>query len=1113
MRVVCMVKLSQQIQQVEGARITRTQRRIAVAERERKTREFQALQQKAEQVRKEKFSNIKSVEEYEEKYKLLDPEVQPFFATPTDVKEQQQQRIADTRTKVEERITFSDSKIKELESKYRQKVQYLNEKGAKTEDYNRAEDNYEENRAYWVGYKQGLQQGLGELSKGKDISFNDIDGYAGDLGQVKEYNEEQRNRAKNERLKQRKQISELVEQGYTPQLIQKFKDGKLEETTVSFYNPQTKQYAKIKPVPIQTQEVSGLKVSELGKVKTPLTYEFGGKKFQFEPTQQLYLSPKGELITPLGKTGKTEVQVKEIQAQQQQAQIRKALVKWEEENKENIAQAEKREFDFTRGRKEVPLYFASGTAMDQPMTTFVEDVEPPKFDIGKAFGTLRTKVLGDFTLPLYISGDFKKAVLPSISIGQTGIISPVKLRETDIKLSEVKKSVQEDLTGKIQKVFEEDIKKQGILEKLEPEYQARTQFEFEREYLEPILKEEITFEKAQEQFAESKEAKQIQKDFEKAIEEERAGKFTAGGFKIAGLGLAKSGVALIPTTVEGAVTEGALIYTGYKVLTAIPPAVSTVATAGIGAYGTVKALSPTASPEEKAGGVITAGISFTILGYQAVKYLRTPTVKQKIIKFKTPKVKDLGRDILVSKQPVVQKDILGQTRLIQTQKGYRITEQAIYGRRTVVSTRFRELIRLPPVYKGVPYVQPAGYQKALKLVTTRSFEFTGLTGKTALSKAVTTAQGKALLRYIQPKYIVTTADVTQAVTMGAGIETPEVVFKGVQTTTKPVLTIDKQLGIKTRGGRALQETFFGKAFVSDIKGQQVISGSINIEKQALTQTGKPVGDVKFVEESFTKVIVPEGKDIYTISIWAGKDKFAYVLPRELFRSAGVSKQIVPSKPATITTERAGLIRYRGVPAEEKLLGKFEKVSYPTAKDIIKKVKTPKLRTAGQWNAFVKTQRELYGLTPTKTQVLKTQLNKLISGGKKGASAVTQVTAQRFTELKAILTPKVTTATAVSQTTLPAQTVATSQALGLGLASASAISTRQALTPKLDVSVKNLLRDLIKEDTAIKEDVIPSEAVKSATQQIAMLDVTETQLPRVTKPTILDIPVIKPPKAP
>lgn len=164
------------------------------------------LRKKAVNVQKEKFSNIKSIEEYKSAYEGLDPDIKQFFSTPEQVSVNKQSSIDSTISSTQERISSAKSKILELQEKYESDKLRLEEAYNRNspeekertkeryKDNRRAlEDDFEERRAEQLGIIKGLKEGLDKLKGSNDVSFDDIVNYATDIGNFERNREEARN--------------------------------------------------------------------------------------------------------------------------------------------------------------------------------------------------------------------------------------------------------------------------------------------------------------------------------------------------------------------------------------------------------------------------------------------------------------------------------------------------------------------------------------------------------------------------------------------------------------------------------------------------------------------------------------------------------------------------------------------------------------------------------------------------------------------------------------------------------------------------------------------------------------------------------------------------------
>lgn len=156
-------------------------------------------------------------------YNNLSPDLKSFFASPETLKAERSQRIQTNITKVDERIAQSKMRLSEIDQKYQEDKQQLQErwqnKSSKyrsdpgnREDYKQRlkdlENEYDQSKEEERGRLQGLQEGRGQLSGQQDVDFNSIVNYANDLSNYFE----QRVVARQEnRQAQQKAIKDLAE--------------------------------------------------------------------------------------------------------------------------------------------------------------------------------------------------------------------------------------------------------------------------------------------------------------------------------------------------------------------------------------------------------------------------------------------------------------------------------------------------------------------------------------------------------------------------------------------------------------------------------------------------------------------------------------------------------------------------------------------------------------------------------------------------------------------------------------------------------------------------------------------------------------------------------------
>ena len=1069
MHEVCMVKLSAQREVTPlQSRPTRTQRVLVRQEELKRTKEgvrdlaeFNKLKTQAEQLQQTEFSNIQSVDEYQQKYNLLDPKLKPFFSTPDQLKQTQVERIETTKTKIQEKITTAQQKKKEVEKLYRSNLEWASRNNRSDDDLDAG---WEEDEAYYNNYIRGLNEGLGKLNANQDVAYGDILAYASDLGHY--YKDRQEARYEGRKAEQR-QLAKL--KGTQPFLIQEIESGKVVSEKIAYQDPTTKAFISSMPLSTSLRSIAGLEKSSLGRTEVTRTFELGAKKHEFILRPQLYKTPSGKLTTELGGiTEKTEMQIMSDARDQ-------AFKEWKVERKDKPIYVDYKSVD-------IKLPYTQRGTINKLKGAELQPIVYPEYEKTDFKIVSSLKRIWD-KIP---SGDWYYNPPKLFGIG--GGISLFKTSDQSISLKEKKKEFKGYLDQKTIDAIQKEMLDTGIGEKLETKYQKESQLRFEDKYMKQIIYEEINQKDAIKEFEKSDDYKIIQKKYGEDIAKEKASLgLTKTGFKIAGLQFGKLGVSLIPTTTKGAIGEGVLIYTGYKALKVVPPVVHRITTGGFGVYGGYKFLSPTSLPEERATGLVILGISAGSLGLQGIKYLRQPTIKA--IKIPSPKatlrthVK--GYDV----KYLTDKGIINKV-VYENQK---LSQVGVAGRRTIVSTKFRDLVKLDPIYKGVPYAHksylvkglrssyvyqtPSGYQKAFDIIKKAKF-----VDKTT-GKILTTSQIKNQLRYIQPKVI------NQYLSKGVlTIKGTKAVGGYEHLIKQPVISVDKTLGIKTRGARTIRYRDIERKLLKDnmVLFQRVSKGEFlerGASPFALKDYQKTRG-VIFGKASETK----KGFDILKTDIKG-------IESLKQFKSM-TYKDLV------------------GVSVTEKIL--------PSSK--ILKLDIGKTQLI---NKIVDMRTKSYVVTPA--QITKTPLSKTFAIQKeikvtniKNILKQTRVSDQVFKTSpllkQAPPTPSVSAKAQIKNILKVEQSLNLGSAFELGLASvsASALTQKVKTSPQLkaDLKLNKLLREELKSEIALKQAVTLKSAQALATQQVALLETGFVRMPK-TSPVFQEIPIIQPtlPKIP
>lgn len=678
------------------------------------------------------------------------------------------------------------------------------------------------------------------------------------------------------------------------------------------------------------------------------------------------------------------------------------------------------------------------------------------------------------------------------------------------------------ITEKKEQVYKEDIEKDllEIEEKLTPVYQTEYQRRFDVKY----GGKSIDYETAVKDFEESKEAKILtqtyQEEVEKELRQRRKGKITKRGFAVAGLSLAEE---IIPTTPKELFVESAILGGG-ALAYEFSPVATNIVTGAIGGAGVITAVSPLATPEEKAGGVITAGISGGLLGFQGVRYLKRTKIKTEPIIIKEyvdPRLKK-GFSVLTKSENVV--NVIGKKTRIETFKVGQFSEQVIQGRRTIVTTNIRDILKVKPVYEGIPYQQkgkvyklrtvrgdyefktPSGYQKATDLLVKRS--------------GFTPSEAKEVLRYYQPKRIVSEYKAGVIVKTGDLYSEPVIRISGTKKIIQNREVVDKALGIKTRGAKPFKQYIEGEAKeLPSIKGRNIYEVTYNFEKAYLTKEGKPFQ--LLTQQGKTTEVVKQitassekGEQILTVQNEnLGID---FEIPFTAYSEQSIAKRILPKssikmygqgesaifkvKPRTETTNLKELLKNQyGLTAEEY-----------TPPKVIKSDLT-KLRDKQYLKEFTKTLRSIYEEPKIKTPKVT---------GSTGKTVASTIQETGTTQLRTTFNPVNEVKSRIKAITRAVQR--SSSAVKLGVGSGTVLIERgiqkSALTPR--VKVDNFLREEAIEKEILKSSVTPvvAQGQGLSQKQALKLDqgLTTTGIPvNVTSPVIplFDIPPERTPPPP
>lgn len=1080
MHEVCMGKLSQQREVTPlQSRPTRTQRVLVRQEELRKTKEgvrdlaeFNKLKSQAEQLQQTEFSNIQSVDEYQQKYNLLDPKLKPFFSTPDQLRQTQIERIETTKTSVQDKINKLQQARKEAELRYRQNIAYASKHGKSDDDL---DDEWAEDKYYYDFYIKGMQEGKGRLNAGEDLSYGSILTYSSDLAHY--YKDQQEARNEGRRAEQR-QLTKL--EGTQPFLIQEIESGKVVGEKIAFQDPTTKAFISSMSLSTSLRNVAGLEKSSLGRTEVTRTFELDAKKHEFILRPQLYKTPSGKLTTELGGiTEKTEMQIMSEARDQAYQDFLKEYpkVKLEEVGKDILKIDDRKWYEKSMeelfiGKTREKIFEGGG---------YLTGKFKQGLDIADKYVRWDFKLTGTGTIPKLKLISFGKKKEEDFDISAGIEKTQLKLTETSFKIKEAE--IKKQFGGEAQyqefKTYQETISKQDVTSLF---YRSGIGKEA---FLSGAEEKEIS--KAFEQYKETKEFKQYEKEFGVSYKKDldlvlgevayvEKLKSTSAGLKMAGVSLGSLGLSLVKSPTRLGLTAGAL-YTGGYVFKAIPTSTLVGLDFAFLSVGGVKVLSPKSTIEERGQGALFVGLAGTSLAMKGVSYARQPTIKT--VKIKPPKA--------TLKTFAVGYDIKSINKIIfQNQK---LSQVGVAGRRTVVSTKFRDLVKLDPIYKGVPYAQRGTTYIAQSLRGKTYF-----TGKSAYQKATdllikrakyTPAQASQTLKYYQPKVI------KQYLSKGVlTIKETKAIGEFEYLTKQPVIKIDKALGIKTRGARSIRDYLDVERKLIDLKSGQ----SVVLQKQMRTSflLRRGASPLDFKDFQYSRGVA-FGKASKTKTGWD-------VLKSDIKGIKGWKE-----------------IEYKNV------------VGVSLMKDVFPSSKILKLDIGKTQliNKIVDMRTKSYVVTPA--QITKTPLSKTFAIQKeikvtsiKNILKQTRVSDQVFKTSpllkQAPPTPSVSAKAQIKNILKVEQGLNLGSTFELGLASvsASALTQKVKTSPQLKANLKlnKLLREELKSEIALKQAVTPKSAQALATQQVALLETGFVKMPK-TSPVFQEIPIIQPtlPKIP
>lgn len=1053
MHLVCMAKLSQQLQY----RQSRTERIREQEDIQRQEAVYDSYYQQAKKLQEGDFKGIKSIEEYEQKYNLLDPNIKQFFSTPEQLRQTKAENIQKEKAIIDEKIRQINERIAKKEAdiqRLRDKIRERRYHGDQRDNYENAIDDKEEDIKKYQRELNQLLRNYNKVDEGYDAS--DVINYSQDVARYKGERQEQR------RIQEQaqKKINDLIKQGYTPYITQMSNKGKLEEVYISSLRSPEGKFVKIEKINFKVTDTGELKLSELGRTRLEVPFEIGGKQFKANLSQQLYVDTKtGKLTTNLGQLEQTET---EVMAKLQEEQRKQAILQYEQEKKNIYLDPDKNIFDATKFSQVYDLpYQTRGTKNEIPTVDYVPKLSSEGgFDIGVGKGLKKLNELTN-VLPIYLSYETKYGLLPTFKFD-------VVPKDNSVKLSDIKKDVMGKLDKKTEDIINKEILQSGIVEELKPKYQTEYTERFKQQYFKDIINEKITQEEAEKQFSESNIAKDIQKRYSEEVASSRAGKFTVGGFKIFGLQTVKGLTSLVPTTVGGTVKTGLAVWggvKGYQLLTKVPYLL-TGTNIALTTYGGYEGfLNPKATPEQKAGGLITFGIGATSLSYQGYKYLKAKNV---LIEQKSlfPKGEMTAQQRKFMNNLIKEGTIKAGDKVTLYAKGGRISEQLIIGKRTVITTRLRRLLGIKNIYEGIP-------TKQILTKSYKAFGYNVVTKERAVDKALKLlkdvgykdAQAKEVLRYYSPKVI----QQSFKGSIKQDLITGEYKLKGVLAIKQPKLLVDSDLGIYTRSAKIKIRAIVGEGKVgTNAKGLQVANTKFKVidpEKMTI----KDFDALTFTKQKGTEEIAMTRK-LNSIISEVKNVPYTNVDDFTLIKKLGGRKIISARKGSMVVFDKG---RYLDL-GEVKLMSLdkgFNKAplrAYTTEKEFLKayvKDNVPKTKVAPK--------KEFSIINKVKDKITEFKIDRIMkseagltniqsTGNNQGMQTLLKEptqTAQQKLQLKSlpdILTQVKNTVKNI-RTLLPAFKTSTATVLAQMGATASKLNMGQTQNIALDNQIKQILR--------------------------------------------------------
>ena len=282
----------------------------------------------------------------------------------------------------------------------------------------------------------------------------------------------------------------------------------------------------------------------------------------------------------------------------------------------------------------------------------------------------------------------------------------------------------------------------------------------------------------------------------------KAGSFVLGRFETPKKAVVTS------TIITGAVIGGGALSAAYPTIAGVT---SSAVNTGFGGYGLYKAVSPKSSPVEVVSGLTMAGLATGSAGYAGYKYWKTPIIRTG--KIAAPFIDAKASQTIGTDIKIITKGGVRNAVYYPKQNLIKYGEE---GRFSIVTTRGAEGMKNVwkklgvkhnvgsfdnVIYKGVPSGQAAP-QQIYDILGKRYKVTIGNTGRQnavqSLKKSgLSDAEISAGLRYTAPR--MTTVAIEKGIIKTGGSRS---VGTFSTSSTREVIDINTNLGIKTRGGGA-----------------------------------------------------------------------------------------------------------------------------------------------------------------------------------------------------------------------------------------------------------------------------------------------------------------------